>query len=48
MATIRQKLSTYAITISTFQQHRHFQRDAHAELGPPRALFTIHFSLFTA
>ena len=32
MATIRQKLSTYAITISTFQQHRHFQRTANAEL----------------
>lgn len=32
MVTIRQKQSTYAITISTFQQHRHFQRTAHAEL----------------
>jgi len=32
MATIRQKPSTYAITISTFQQHRHFQRTANAEL----------------
>jgi putative transposase len=32
MATIRQKQSTYAITISTFQQHRHFQRSANAEL----------------
>lgn len=32
MATIRQKQSTYAITISTFQQHRHFQRTANAEL----------------
>jgi putative transposase len=32
MATIRQKLSTYAITISTFQQRRHFQRTANAEL----------------
>jgi putative transposase len=32
MATIRQKQSTYAITISTFQQHRHFQRPANAEL----------------
>jgi putative transposase len=32
MATIRQKQSTYALTISTFQQHRHFQRAAHAEL----------------
>jgi putative transposase len=32
MATIRQKQSTYTITISTFQQHRHFQRTANAEL----------------
>jgi putative transposase len=32
MATIRQKQSTYAITISTFQQHRHFQRTANADL----------------
>jgi putative transposase len=32
MATIRQKQSTYAITISTFQQRRHFQRTANAEL----------------
>src|SRR5580692_3628808 len=32
MTTIRQKQSTYAITISTFQQHRHFQRTANAEL----------------
>lgn len=32
MPTIRQKQSTYAITISTFQQHRHFQRSANAEL----------------
>lgn len=32
MATIRQKLSTYAITISIFQQHRHFQRTSNAEL----------------
>ncbi len=32
MATIRQKLATYAITISTFQQLRHFQRSANAEL----------------
>jgi len=32
MATIRQKQRTYAITISTFQQHRHFQRTANAEL----------------
>lgn len=32
MATIRQSQSTYAITISTFQQHRHFQRTANAEV----------------
>jgi putative transposase len=32
MATIRQVQSTYAITISTFEQHRHFQRTASAEL----------------
>ncbi len=32
MATIRQKLSTYAITILAFQRHRHFQRTANAEL----------------
>ena len=32
MATIRQKQSTYAITISTFQQHRHFQQTVRAEL----------------
>jgi putative transposase len=32
MATIRQKLNTYAITVSTFQQHRHFQKTANAEL----------------
>ena len=32
MTTIRQKQSTYAITISTFQQHRHFQRTVYAEL----------------
>ncbi|HEY6413017.1 MAG TPA: transposase [Edaphobacter sp.] len=32
VATIRQEQSTYAITISTFQQHRHFQRTANAEL----------------
>ena len=32
MPTIRQKQSTYAITISTFQQHRQFQRTANAEL----------------
>jgi putative transposase len=32
MSTIRQKQSTYAITILTFQRHRHFQRTASAEL----------------
>jgi putative transposase len=32
MATIRQKQSTYAITILTFRRHRHFQRTANAEL----------------
>jgi putative transposase len=32
MTTQRQKLTTYAITISTFQQHCHFQRTANAEL----------------
>ena len=32
MATVRQKVETYAITISTFQQHRHFQKTANAEL----------------
>jgi putative transposase len=32
MVTIRQKPNTYAITISTYQQHRHFQRTANAEL----------------
>ena len=32
MATIRQKQSTYAITILTFQRHRHFQRTTNAEL----------------
>jgi putative transposase len=32
MATIRQKVETYAITISTFRQHRHFQRTVNAEL----------------
>jgi putative transposase len=32
MATIRQKQSTYAITILTLQRHRHFQRTANAEL----------------
>jgi putative transposase len=32
MPTIRQKQSSYAITILTFQRHRHFQRTANAEL----------------
>jgi putative transposase len=32
MPTIRQKLSTYAITILTLQRHRHFQRSANADL----------------
>jgi len=32
MTTIRQQQSTYAITILTFQRHRHFQRTANAEL----------------
>ena len=32
MPTIRQKQSTYAITILTFQRYRHFQRTANAEL----------------
>jgi putative transposase len=32
MPTIRQKQSTYAITILTFQRHRHFQRTVNAEL----------------
>jgi putative transposase len=32
MPTIRQKQSTYAITILTFQRHRHFQRTTNAEL----------------
>jgi putative transposase len=32
MATVRQKVETYAITISTFQQHRHFQKTTNAEL----------------
>jgi len=32
MPTIRQKQSTYAITILAFQRHRHFQRTANAEL----------------
>lgn len=32
MATVRQKVDTYATTISTFQQHRHFQKTTNAEL----------------
>jgi putative transposase len=32
MATLRRQSSTYAIAISTFQQHRHFQRTANANL----------------
>ncbi len=32
MATIRQKLETYAITLSCFQHHRHFQLPANAQL----------------
>jgi putative transposase len=32
MATIRQKQSTYAITILTHQRRSHFQRPANAEL----------------
>jgi putative transposase len=32
MATVRQEQSTYAITILTYQRHRHFQRAANAEL----------------
>ena len=32
MATIRQKPNTYALTISTHLQHRHFQRTPNAEL----------------
>jgi hypothetical protein len=32
MATIRQKQDTYAITILTFQLHRHFQRTDNTEL----------------
>ena len=32
MATSRHKLSTYALTISTYRQYRHFQRSANAEL----------------
>jgi putative transposase len=32
MATIRQSIATYALTISTFQQHRHFQVPANTEL----------------
>jgi len=32
MATVRQKQSTYAITILTLNRHRHFQRTENAEL----------------
>ena len=32
VATIRQKLSAYAITILTFQRYSHFQRTVNAEL----------------
>ncbi len=32
MAYERQKPNTYALTISTFQQHRHFQKTENAEL----------------
>jgi putative transposase len=32
MPTIRQKQSTYAVTILTFQRHRHFQCTSNAEL----------------
>jgi putative transposase len=32
MATLRQSVSTYAITISTHQSHSHFQLPANAEL----------------
>ena len=32
MATRRQSLATYALTLCTFQKHRHFQRTANAEL----------------
>lgn len=32
MATLRQKQTTYAITVSTFQSHHHFTRTANAEL----------------
>jgi len=32
MTTIRQKPNTYALTISTHLQHRHFQRSVNAEL----------------
>jgi putative transposase len=31
MTTQRQQLATYALTISTFQQHRHFQRTVNDE-----------------
>jgi hypothetical protein len=29
---VPQQSNTYAISISTFLQHRHFQKEAHAEL----------------
>jgi putative transposase len=32
MTTLRQTLSTYAITISAFRSHSHFQRSVNAEL----------------
>ncbi len=32
MAIIRQKLNTYAITISTYKSHRHFQKTTNADL----------------
>ncbi len=32
MTTQRQKLATYAVTLCTFRQHRHFQRTANAAL----------------
>ncbi len=32
MITIRRRQSTYAITVSTYKQHRHFQRTPNAEL----------------
>ena len=32
MPPTRHQLSTYAVTLSTFQQHRHFQKTSNAEL----------------